>query len=85
MLSAKAAHYGCTPSGRAAAPSPTSQQNPQGDEHLRIAAQTFGLQQKSALTTTDIPMPTDYGRQVVELVWQYGQFRKYATRYRSAR
>jgi len=34
---------------------------------------------KAALTSADIPLPTIYVPQVVELVYQYGQYRQYAT------
>jgi len=65
-----------------AAPSPTSfNKNPQGDEHLRIGRADVRPPAKIGADHDGLPMPTDYGRQVVELVWQYGQFRKYATRY----
>jgi len=41
----------------------------------------LGLETRSALTTSDIPLPTMYSQQVVELVWKYGQARQFATVY----
>ncbi len=40
-----------------------------------------GIESKSALTSTDIPLPTQYSAQLVELIWRYGQARQYATVY----
>jgi HK97 family phage major capsid protein len=34
---------------------------------------------KAALTSSDIPLPTIYVPQIIELVYKYGQFRQYAT------
>lgn len=34
---------------------------------------------KAALTTTDIPLPTEFGSEVVELVYKFGQARKVGT------
>lgn len=39
----------------------------------------FGSESKSALTSSDIPLPTAYSGQVVELVGLYGMARKYGT------
>ncbi|HTJ77946.1 MAG TPA: phage major capsid protein [Rariglobus sp.] len=39
----------------------------------------LGMELKSALTTSDIPLPVNYGAEVVELVFQYGQARKVGT------
>lgn len=55
--------------------------NPNHEKLLDIAAQTFGLEQRAALTTTDIPMPTNFAQEVVELVFRYGSVRKYMTVY----
>jgi len=41
----------------------------------------FPREQRTALTTSDIPLPTEYGREVVELMWKFGQARQYATVY----
>jgi len=41
----------------------------------------LGSVSKSALTSSDIPLPTEYGNEVVQLVWQYGQARQYGTVY----
>lgn len=46
---------------------------------LGIARDTLGLQQRAALTGTEVPLPTEYVGQVVELVWKYGQARQFAT------
>jgi HK97 family phage major capsid protein len=54
-------------------------QNPSRQKLLEIAAETFGLEQRAALTTTDVPMPTNFGSEVVELVWNYGQARRFMT------
>ena len=53
----------------------------QRESLLGLASDFLGVQQRAALTTTDIPMPIIYGEEVAELVWQYGQFRRYATVY----
>lgn len=55
--------------------------HPQREQLCKSAADILGIQQRATLTTTDIPMPTDYNSQVVELVWKYGQARQYATVY----
>lgn len=51
-----------------------------GDQETAVAkaCEYLGVQ-KTALTSSDIPLPTIYIPQVVELVWHYGQFRAYAT------
>lgn len=41
----------------------------------------LGLAQKSALTSSDIPLPVEYGSEVAELVPTYGKARQYATVY----
>lgn len=38
-----------------------------------------GIEQRTAMTTTEVPMPTLYVGQVVELVFAYGAARQYAT------
>ena len=45
---------------------------------LAKAAEWVGVE-KAALASTDIPLPTIYVPQVIELVYKYGQFRQYAT------
>ena len=40
-----------------------------------------GLETKSALTATDIPLPVQYSSQIVELIWRHGHARHYATVY----
>ena len=48
---------------------------------LGLASSNLGMQQRSggALGTGDIPLPTIYMPQIVELVFAYGSARKYAT------
>lgn len=49
-------------------------------ERVISKAQTMlGLEQRVALSSTEIPLPTVYVPQIVELVWTYGQARQYAT------
>ena len=45
---------------------------------LAKAAEWIGVE-KAALASTDIPLPTIYVPQIVELVYKYGQFRQFAT------
>ncbi len=53
----------------------------QHEKILQLAAENIGLELKAALTTADIPVPTVYVPQIVELVWHYGQARQFATVY----
>jgi len=53
----------------------------QRESLLGLACDFLGVQQRAALTSTDIPMPINFASEVVELVWKYGQFRRYATVY----
>lgn len=46
---------------------------------LNKSAEVLGMELRAALTTTDIPLPTEFQSQVVELVWTYGDFRRNAT------
>jgi HK97 family phage major capsid protein len=46
---------------------------------INKSAETLGMELRTALTTTDIPMPTEFQSQVVELVWKYGDFRRNVT------
>jgi len=46
---------------------------------IQRACEHLGIEQKAALTGTEIPLPTVYVPQIVELVWKYGQARQYAT------
>jgi len=39
----------------------------------------LGMEMKAALTSADIPLPTQYSGDIVELVYQFGQARKYGT------
>ncbi|HTD65779.1 MAG TPA: phage major capsid protein, partial [Candidatus Limnocylindria bacterium] len=45
---------------------------------LKGCFETLGMEQRAALTTADIPLPTNFRAEVVELVWEYGSGRKYA-------
>src|SRR5262249_52531604 len=44
-----------------------------------LACESLGIEQRAALSTSDIPVPTIYVPQVIELIWKYGQFRQFAT------
>ena len=48
---------------------------------IALAAQNLGIEQRSggAISTTDIPLPTVYMPQIVELVFAYGTARRFAT------
>jgi HK97 family phage major capsid protein len=48
---------------------------------LQAAKSFLGIEQRAALTTTDIPVPTVYIPQIVELVFKYGAARQYTTVY----
>jgi HK97 family phage major capsid protein len=41
----------------------------------------LGMETRSALTSSDIPLPTIYSSEVVELVWKFGQARQFSTVY----
>jgi HK97 family phage major capsid protein len=49
------------------------------EQLIHRSDEILGLQQKSALTTSDIPMPTGYGSEVTALVNEYGDARRYGT------
>ena len=53
----------------------------QRDSLLGESRTILGLAQKAALTTSDIPLPVEYGSEVAELVPTYGKARQYATVY----
>ncbi len=48
---------------------------------LERATAPLSPERKAALTSSDIPLPSAYGKEIVELVWKYGQFRQYCTVY----
>lgn len=50
---------------------------------LAEACEMLSIQQRAAssLTGTEVPLPTVYVPQIVELVWNYGQMRQYGTVY----
>jgi len=52
-----------------------------GERLAGMAKDILGVEQKAALTSSDIPLPTEYSGQVVELVSQFGTARKYGTVY----
>ena len=52
-----------------------------GDLLHGLAKDILGIEIKTALSSTDIPLPTEYSGQVVELVSQYGAARRYGTVY----
>jgi HK97 family phage major capsid protein len=49
------------------------------DALLSIGRDGLGMEAKTALTTSDIPLPTQWGSEVVELVSQYGFARRLGT------
>ena len=55
------------------------------DKHVAFAQKQvkdiLGLEIKASLTSTDIPLPTEFAAEVVELVSEYGQARRYCTVY----
>lgn len=51
------------------------------DQHSEIVKDTLGLELKTALTSSDIPLPVDYASEVSELVSLYGAARQYGTVY----
>jgi HK97 family phage major capsid protein len=55
--------------------------NPAREELLRNASEILGIEQRTALGTGDIPMPTNFAAEVVELVFKYGSVRKFMTVY----
>jgi HK97 family phage major capsid protein len=48
---------------------------------LGRALDSLGMEQRAALTISDIPLPAAYAGEVVELVWMYGQARQFGTVY----
>ena len=50
-----------------------------GDRYEGIVKDVLGMEAKAALTTSDIPLPTGYGSQVVELVSAFGAARRFGT------
>jgi HK97 family phage major capsid protein len=46
-----------------------------------LAKEILGIEIRTALSATDIPLPVEYSGQVVELVSQFGAARKYGTVY----
>ena len=51
------------------------------EDMVAKAAGMLSLEVKTAVAATDIPLPTQYSSQIVELVYQYGQARKLCTVY----
>jgi HK97 family phage major capsid protein len=50
-----------------------------GDRWEGVVKDILGVEARTALTTSDIPLPAGYGSEVVELVSQYSAARKYGT------
>jgi len=50
-----------------------------GDRWEGVLKDIFGAELKTALSTSDIPLPTEFSGQVVELVSQFGTARQYGT------
>jgi HK97 family phage major capsid protein len=53
----------------------------QRDSLMGECRSILGVETKSALTASDVPLPTQFSSQLVELMWKYGQARQYATVY----
>ncbi len=53
----------------------------QRDSLVGECKSVLGVETRSALTSSDIPLPTQYSAQVVELIWKFGQARQFATVY----
>ena len=53
----------------------------QRDSLLGESRTILGVSQKAALTSSDIPLPVEYGSEVAELVPTYGKARQFATIY----
>jgi len=54
---------------------------PQGLKSYGERMREASWEKRTALTTSDIPLPTEYEGQLVELVKEYGSFRRHATTY----
>jgi HK97 family phage major capsid protein len=53
----------------------------QRDALARFACSTLNLTTRAALTTSNIPLPTQFGSEIRELVSEFGVARRYMTRY----
>src|SRR5512138_1799908 len=51
------------------------------DAMVSFARENLGITTKAALTTTEIPLPDTYGREVAELIADFGVARRLMTRY----
>jgi HK97 family phage major capsid protein len=51
----------------------------QWDNHFARSCEYLGMEQKTAMTTTELPVPTIFVPQIVELIFAYGQARQHAT------
>jgi HK97 family phage major capsid protein len=51
------------------------------EDMIARAAGFLNMEAKTAIAATDIPLPVQYAAQIVELVYQYGQARKFCTVY----
>ena len=54
---------------------------PDASARERIKAYAMGILGRTAMSGTEIPLPTIYTPQISELVYKYGQARQYATVY----
>lgn len=70
-----------TPDGKMLAKLLNSEKKETHEKFLNLSAGNLGMELKAALTTADIPVPTVYVPQIVELVWHYGQARQFGTVY----
>ncbi len=48
---------------------------------LAKAAEELQIEVKTALTSSDIPLPVNYASEIVELFWKFGQARQFGTVY----
>lgn len=53
----------------------------QRDSLMGECRSIIGIETKTALSTTDLPLPVQFSAQLVELMWKYGQARQFATVY----
>lgn len=49
------------------------------ERFVQLACDALGVEHKTSMTSTEIPLPTIYMPQITELVWKYGQARQFGT------
>lgn len=49
------------------------------ERYMQLACDALGIEQKTSMTSTEVPLPTIYMPQITELVWKYGQARQFGT------